>query len=161
MKRRQPAPATVFHIKIPNDGEYKGADEIDEQILHGIQQTYVQIAAQPRGISFPPATTITSVMPRMAVILLPPVGSSMTVLMSWTMVSFWHVQQEKAVHDTLKKFPQNTDGHGEAKATMAMNTGERDRENRSLRLNRSTSEKPMAAQRKPLSVWSMVSQPWK
>ena len=25
-----------------------------------------------------------------------------------------HVQQEKAVHDTLKKFPQNTDGHGEA-----------------------------------------------
>lgn len=47
------------------------------------------------------------------------------------------------------------------KATMAMNTGERDRENRSLRLNRSTSEKPMAAQRKPLSVWSMVSQPWK
>ena len=44
------------------------------------------------------------------------------------------------------------------KATMAMNTGERDKEKRSCRLHRSTREKPMAAQRNPLRVWSMVSQ---
>ena len=47
------------------------------------------------------------------------------------------------------------------KATMAMNAGDRDREKRSFRLNRSTREKPMAAQRKPFRVWSMVSQPRK
>jgi hypothetical protein len=44
------------------------------------------------------------------------------------------------------------------KATMDMKTGERDRENFSVRLSMSTRAKPMAAHRKPLMVWRMVSQ---
>ena len=43
-------------------------------------------------------------------------------------------------------------------ATRARNSGDSEMENRSLRLRISTRAKPMAAQRNPLRVWSMVSQ---
>ena len=44
------------------------------------------------------------------------------------------------------------------KATIAINTGERVRENRSLRSKRSTRQKPTAAHKNPFNVWSIVSQ---
>ena len=46
------------------------------------------------------------------------------------------------------------------KAVTAMKKGDRWREIFSSRLSMSTRAKPMAAQRKPFMVWSMVSQPW-
>ena len=44
-------------------------------------------------------------------------------------------------------------------ATIAKKSGHNLKENRSLRLNKSTSEKPTAATKKPFMVCSMVSQP--
>ena len=107
------------------------------------------------------ATTITSVMPRITVGVLRPAGSSITDEISWTTASFcisssksWSMPHSKNSHSTPMVMEKQ-------KATMDIKAGDRERENRSFRLSRSTREKPMAAHRKPLRVWSMVSQPLK
>ena len=97
-------------------------------------------------------------MPLMATGVLPPVGSRFTEEITFTTVSFcmssrknWSMVHSKNSHSPPMVMEKQ-------KATMAMYTGERDRETRLWRLHISTREKPMAAHRKPLMVCSMVSQ---
>ena len=89
---------------------------------------------------------------------MPPSGSSMTEEMEWTTVSFcissrkkWSMVHSKNSHNTPMVMEKQN-------ATRARNSGDSEMENRSLRLRISTRAKPMAAQRNPLRVWSMVSQ---
>lgn len=85
----------------------------------------------------------------------------MTEEMEWITASFcisnrknWSMAHSKNSHRTPMVMEKQ-------KATMAMKAGERDRENRSVRFSISTNAKPIAAQRKPLRVWRMVSHPRK
>ena len=74
-----------------------------------------------------------------------------TVSFCMSSIISWSMPHSKNSHSTPMVMEKQ-------KATMDMNTGERDRENLSVRLSMSTRAKPMAAQRKPFKVWRMVSQ---
>ena len=56
--------SAAFDIEIAHQGKHCGADEIDEQILHGVQKADVKIAAHAQGRCVPSLwTMITSRMP--------------------------------------------------------------------------------------------------
>ena len=46
----EPALPPVLHVEVADDGEHHRADEVDEKILHGVQNADIQIAAQPQGV---------------------------------------------------------------------------------------------------------------
>ena len=104
------------------------------------------------------STRITSWMPWTTTAVVPLSGSRLTVEMVLTTVSFcisksrnWSMENSKNSHSTPMVMEKQ-------KATMDINTGDRERENFSVRLSISTRANPMAAQRKPFRVWRMVSQ---
>ena len=81
----------------------------------------------------------------------------MTEWIVWTIQSFC-ISVAKRVSMKNSKNSQSTPTVMEKqKATTARKSGESLKVNFSLRLKISTSAKPMAAMRKPLIVWSMVS----
>ena len=75
-----------------------------------------------------------------------------TVSFCMSMCSSWSPAYSKNSHSTPMVMEK-------LNATTAMNAGESANVKRRLRLKMSTSAKPTAAQRKPLTVCSMVSQP--
>ncbi len=40
----------LLDVKIADDGKDGGADEVDEEVLHGVPDTHIQIAAQAEGL---------------------------------------------------------------------------------------------------------------
>ena len=86
------------------------------------------------------------------------VTSSATVWMAWITVSFCISVPKN------QSMPNSKNSHStpmvmeKQNAVSAMKAGERSKVSRSSPLSSTTSEKPTAAARKPLSVWRMVSQ---
>ena len=78
--------------------------------------------------------------------------------MAWTMVSFCMSVPRKKSMENSKNSHSTPMVMEKQKATTARYTGDRVKASFSLRLRMSRREKPMAAHRKPLRVWSMVSQ---
>ncbi len=101
------APAPAHDIDHADDREHHRADEVDEQVLHGVVQAHVQVARPGlavdhhafngdahRGI-FPLRVQADGIHHMEPGILL-------------------HVHVEKQVHAVLEELPQHADGHGEA-----------------------------------------------
>ncbi len=100
----------VLGIDEPGDGKHHRADEIDEQIFHGVNNADIQIAAKTQALSvyhnvLNPLDPCHVIRPgRIQHHAVNGVDDSV----------FLHIQMEETVHAKLKKLPQNTDGHGEA-----------------------------------------------
>ena len=41
----------VFNVEVADDAKHNGTDQINDQILHGIDKPDIQIAAQPQGLA--------------------------------------------------------------------------------------------------------------
>ncbi|OQA38862.1 MAG: hypothetical protein BWY50_02186 [Spirochaetes bacterium ADurb.Bin315] len=86
------------------------------------------------------------------------VGSRLTLLMVWITVSFCMSMPKIQSMPNSKNSQMTPMVIEKQNATMMTKSGERRKVKRSLSLRMSTIEKPMAAARKPLTVWRAVSQ---
>ena len=106
----QPPLATLLDIEVPDGAEHHRADEIDEQIRHGVVQTDIQIPVEAQ--------------------VLPVDGDRVDAVDGDGNVAvggiqhdggdglhhrvFLHIHVEQTVHAELEELPQHADGHGEA-----------------------------------------------
>lgn len=107
--------AAAAHVEVADDRERQRTDEVDEQILHRIQQTNVQIPAQPQcglgavRLHDDDVGDVFQHSGRIAARGVQHDGADRVddgVLL--------HIEEEQLVHRTLKKFPDDADGHREA-----------------------------------------------
>ena len=107
--------APVFDIEKANEREQNCTDEIDKQILHGIDDTDIQIAAQPQGLLGAVSGDhdhINNVFDGYRVVSAGGVQHHGTDGVNHRI--FLHIQKKEIIHGKLEKFPQHTDGHGKA-----------------------------------------------
>ena len=106
----QPPLATLLDIEVPDGAEHHRADEIDEQIRHGVVQTDIQIPVEAQ--------------------VLPVDGDRVDAVDGDGNVAvggiqhdggdglhhrvLLHIHVEQTVHAELEELPQHADGHGEA-----------------------------------------------
>ena len=99
-----------FHIEIADDGNYNGANEVDQQVVHGIDEPDIQIAAESEAFSVD--CHVLNVIHRDGDVTFGRIqqhgleGVDDGILL--------HVQGEEVVHGEFKKLPYNADGHGKA-----------------------------------------------
>lgn len=107
--------AAAAHVEVADDRERQRTDEVDEQILHRVQQTNVQIPAQPQcglgavRLHDDDVGDVFQHSGRIAARGVQHDGANRVddgVLL--------HIEEEQLVHRTLKKFPDDADGHRKA-----------------------------------------------
>lgn len=151
---RQLSLAPVLDVEVSDDAEGHGADEVDEQILHGIVQPDIQIPvkAQIRAVD---GHRVDAVDGDGGVAVGGVQHHGGNALHHGVLL---HIQMEHPVHAELEKLPQHPHGHGEAEGRQ------RHIYRRQLELDAAVAVqdvdkgKAVAAQRKPVVVWSMESQ---
>lgn len=108
------APA-VAHIKIPDDREQQRADKVDEEILHRVQQADVQVPAQAQGRLRAVGLyddQVGDVVQHDGLVAAGGVQQDGADAVDDGV--FLHVKKEELVHQALKKFPADADGHRKA-----------------------------------------------
>ena len=104
--------ALTAGIEKAGDGEYHRSYKVDQQILHGIDEANIQIAAHPQR--FPIDDHVVDPLYRHDPVA---AGGIQTggVDGVYHRVPL-HIRMEKTVHPKLEKLPQYADGHGKAES---------------------------------------------